>query len=760
MTLPLSGPLGFGDINEELDISIAEQLGLGEALARSLASTSANPPASSDQDTVIGVGNFYGARNGLVIGYLVVGGGGGGSLGGGGGGGVQSGIAVIVPNTSYPIKVGTGGAAGRISGQNSVFNYLPPVTLSFNTTGIGSYTVPYGVSEITITLSGGGGGGGGGDAQGGSSGYPGHLLTQTISVNPGDVISTDVGGGGTGGFYSYGGGSGTGGTSATGFNGGNGGDAGPSGASGGGGGGGAATVVKRNGITILVAAGGGGGGGGGRGGGGQGKTGNALNTTTSGLPGARLSGDGGGGGGGGGGNRGGGGGPAGANDTGGYTGIDGTDAGSINTGGGSSGGGGGGYTGTGANGGNGYVLITYTPVPAFSVNVLGGGGGGQGDATGPGVNGSSGGGGGAGSTSLPPSSATGGSGTAGQGFAGGTGYYAGVPAAGAGGGGASAAGQNGQTSDSNGGDGVSSSITGTAVTYGGGGGGGRRGTFANLSKGLGGSGGGGNGSAENPEGTILRAGTAGTNGLGGGGGGAGGGTSGGNGVVIVSYLAIIPQMTGGTITSYVNGSNNTVQVHTFTSDGILTYPTPSITWDVPAGNLETIPQGANVTTVTLSATSSFGNPVTYTLNGSLPSGLSFNSSTGTISGKTNNNVTRTIWNFSVTATDSIRVQLTSTRAFSYNISNPVYTTDLITNAGYQGGCTSIDNRVTQLQSVCNGAFSCTFNPLSYGDPFVGTVKQFVVTMSCTNGTGVYSNTCLGGGSEAGYVNWTFSCTAL
>ena len=202
MTLPLNGPLGFGDINEELDISIAEQLGLGEALARSLASTSANPPASSEQDTIIGLGNFYGAQNGLLIGYLVVGGGGGGYLGGGGGGAVLSGISVLVPGTSYPIIVGTGGPAGRNSGGKSIFNYIAPVAISF-TTGIGSYTVPYGVSEITITLSGGGGGGGGGDAQGGSSGYPGHLLTQTISVNPGDVISTDVGGGGTGGFYSY-----------------------------------------------------------------------------------------------------------------------------------------------------------------------------------------------------------------------------------------------------------------------------------------------------------------------------------------------------------------------------------------------------------------------------------------------------------------------------------------------------------------------------------------------------------------------------
>ena len=211
-----------------------------------------------------------------------------------------------------------------------------------------------------------------------------------------------------------------------------------------------------------------------------------------------------------------------------------------------------------------------------------------------------------------------------------------------------------------------------------------------------------------------------------------------------------------------NGSGKTVQVHTFTSNGTLGYPAPSIIWTTPEGMLETVPQGANVTTVSLSATSSLGNPVDYTLNGSLPSGLSFDTGTGTISGKTNNNVTRTIWNFSVTATDSVRGEINSTRAFSYTISNPVYTTALITKAGYQGGCTSVDNRVTQLQSVCNGQFTCTFTPLSYGDPFVGTVKQFVVTMSCTNGTGVYSNTCLGAdlGPYSSYASWTFSCTAL
>ena len=784
MTLPLSGVLGFGDINEELDVSVAEQLGLGEALARSLASTSANPPASEDEGSVIGVGNFYGAVGGLIAGYLIVGGGGGGLNGGGGGGGVVSGVAVLAPEISYPVKVGIGGPGGRNNGANSSIGFggpapIPPLTVSYLVVGGGGggnggvRTFP---SQNALvgpeTIFAGAGGGGGGVLNGTLTMISGSTYSVIVGAGGGigqngdnssfsDIVAIGGGAGNQPGSPGGSGGGGLNGPRYVGSPGGQGfpgqGFPGSPGSAGGGGGAGQAGVGINGGNGKLVSIGGvtayygGGGGGGGR---------------SSFFPNSGSRGVGG----------------AGGGASFGRAGAPGT------------GGGGGGAEGSGLNGGSGIVIVSYqSAVPLLeggqiSVNVIeglayqvhtftttgtlrfveppslnlitaiGGGAGGGGDATGPGLSGGSGGGGGAGSTSAPPSSAPGGAGTAGQGFAGGTGFYAGVPFAMGGGGDASAAGQNGQTSDSNGGNGVSSSITGTAVTYGGGGGGYRRGTFANLSKGLGGTGGGGNGTAENPVNTILRAGTAGTNGLGGGGGG--GNNNGGNGVVIVSYVALIPQLTGGTITSYVNGSSNTVQVHTFTSNGVLTYPQPSISWAVPAGSLGTVPQGANVTTVNLNATSSFGNPVTYTLNGSLPSGLSFNSSTGVISGKTNNNVARIVWNFSVTATDSVRSQLTSTRAFSYNISNPIYTTALITNAGYQPGCTSVNNRVTQLQNVCNGKFSCTFNPLSYGDPNVGIVKQFAVTMSCTNGTGVYNNVCLGGGSEAGYVNWNFTCVAL
>jgi hypothetical protein len=259
--------------------------------------------------------------------------------------------------------IGDGGHGGSntfgLGGEGGLITLSTAAVTPFRTPGTGNFVVPPEIYVLELSVSGGGGGGGGGDAQGGSSGYSGHLITQRIEVIPGDVISVDVGGGGGAGVYSAGGGAGSGGSSASGYNGGNGANAGPSGLSGGGGGGGAATVVRKNGTIIIVAAGGGGGGGGGRNGGGRGRSGTVLNTTTAGLPGASLSGDGGGGGGGGGGVNGGGGGQPGPGDTGGYAGVDGTDTGGTNTGGGSSGGGGGGYAGAGRAGENGYVLISH-----------------------------------------------------------------------------------------------------------------------------------------------------------------------------------------------------------------------------------------------------------------------------------------------------------------------------------------------------------------------------------------------------------------
>jgi len=151
---------------------------------------------------------------------------------------------------------------------------------------------------------------------------------------------------------------------------------------------------------------------------------------------------------------------------------------------------------------------------------VGGGGGGRNVAPSvPGGDGGSGGGGGAGSHA-------GGSGTANQGYDGGTGA-SGCGNGGAGGGGASAVGASPPGSSragGNGGAGVTSCITGTPTGRGGGGGGGDYASTTGL-----GTCGGGNGGAQGGS----PASTAGTANTGGGGGAGNPGSAGGKGIIVL-----------------------------------------------------------------------------------------------------------------------------------------------------------------------------------------------------------------------------------
>ena len=206
------------------------------------------------------------------------------------------------------------------------------------------------------------------------------------------------------------------------------------------------------------------------------------------------------------------------------------------------------YATPGSNGSNSSLTGVTTAV--------GGGGGGQGGGNG--QPGGSGGGSGQGG-----SGGTGGSGTSGQGFAGGNAAADGTNYCAAGGGGAGAVGGayvSGTVAGS-GGAGISSSITGSAVSYAGGGGGGALGAGT---PGSGGSGGGGAGSA-----TTATNGTANTGG-GAGGGGPGGvaGANGGSGVVILSVpTSLYSGTTTGSPTITTSGSNT---IMTFTSSGSYT----------------------------------------------------------------------------------------------------------------------------------------------------------------------------------------------
>ena len=227
----------------------------------------------------------------------------------------------------------------------------------------------------------------------------------------------------------------------------------------------------------------------------------------------------------------------------------------------------------GVQGGNGSNS-SISGTGLTTVTAVGGGGGGTYDGSPESQNsGLSGGSGGGCSREQNTGTAVPGSGTSGQGYAGGDVVAYNNGNAGGGGGGASAVGTDGVNNGplgvgpyaaGNGGNGVSSTITGSAVTYAGGGGGGV-GSASPSTFGSGGTGGGG-------AGTYNGSGTAGTVNTGGGGGGGGAspctGGNGGSGVVILSVpTANYSGTTTGSPTVTTSGSNTVIK---FTASGSYT----------------------------------------------------------------------------------------------------------------------------------------------------------------------------------------------
>ncbi len=245
----------------------------------------------------------------------------------------------------------------------------------YTTAGNDTFTVPAGITSITVKSWGAGGGGGGaGRSSSGADGGGGGYSTSVLSVTPGETLTVSVGGGGNGGV----------GTNN----------------SGAGGGGGGYSAILRGSTPLLVAAGGGGGGGGGY---------NSGNTGGSAGGGGGMSGIAGGGGGGSGGTQGtgGSGGSGGSNSGSSGSYLLGGDGGDGRSSQGGDGGASNGGTTGGGDGGANDVTNRYA----------GGGGGGGGYYGGGGGTGSSsrgaGGGGGGGSSYLTgsPSSTLGASGT-------------------------------------------------------------------------------------------------------------------------------------------------------------------------------------------------------------------------------------------------------------------------------------------------------------------------------------------------------------
>jgi uncharacterized delta-60 repeat protein len=127
-----------------------------------------------------------------------------------------------------------------------------------HTGGSQDWTVPAGITSVSVTLTGAKGGRGSNDGpgEGGNSGTGGRV-TGSLAVTPGELLTAHVGGAGQNGSFATNTGGGAGGS----YGGARGGHAGGVGGSGGGGGGGGAAILFR-GSTVLAAAGGAGGGGG------------------------------------------------------------------------------------------------------------------------------------------------------------------------------------------------------------------------------------------------------------------------------------------------------------------------------------------------------------------------------------------------------------------------------------------------------------------------------------------------------------------
>ena len=94
-----------------------------------------------------------------------------------------------------------------VVGANATTEYV--TTVEFTTPGNHTWTVPVGVTNVSVTVVGGGSGGGGSspwdpslDGYGGPGGLAGQIIVTTIPVVPGNQYSITVGAGGTPGFGS------------------------------------------------------------------------------------------------------------------------------------------------------------------------------------------------------------------------------------------------------------------------------------------------------------------------------------------------------------------------------------------------------------------------------------------------------------------------------------------------------------------------------------------------------------------------------
>ena len=179
-----------------------------------------------------------------------------------------------------------------------------------------------------------------------------------------------------------------------------------------------------------------------------------------------------------------------------------------------------------------------------------------------------------------------------------------------------------------------------------------------------------------------------------------------------------------TVEASDDGNNTTSRAFTlFVASG-------SPVWSTASGTRATQARTGSVNTSISATTISGGGATTYSIvSGSLPNGLSLNASTGAITGTISSGTTKQTWTFTARASNDV-----SSADRSFNIVVVGNTIGAATNAQYYPGCATGTNRKSQFDAACVGLESCTFNPLSYGDPAPGSSKRFNLQFPCTVGT--------------------------
>ena len=368
------------------------------------------------------------------------------------------------------------------------------------------------------------------------------------------------------------------------------------------------------------------------------------------------------------------------------------------------------YTNPGGNGADSFF---------DSLTAVGGGGGGGGGANSqignPGSAGGSGGGGGRCWVTCNTSSTAnankhaGGAGTAGQGNAGGHAWFM----SGAGGGGAGAPGADDIYGFAgNGGDGVSIDITGTGSYYGGGGGGGTENTATRATGGLGGGGLGGS--------TSDSVGADGTAGTGGGGGGARyTGSNGGSGIVIVRWgsAPVAPSISLSNSSGYTLVNTAVTSLYSITNTG--------------------------------------GAVTSYSISPSLPSGLTFSTVTGLISGTPTGVSSAT--NYTITGrrlSASNGASSSSTATFNYGVytvaptTTTTSTTTTTTTAVAPATTVATTTTVAPGTTVASGGGGGTGTTVPSSVPVLRNSTSDTVALTTTTSTVPVTTTTVAPGPQA------------